>query len=496
MSVASRRAARKASGRRAQAARKKAGKSIKSSSAAKRARSRASERRRKAASAKAAAARRDAARPSVVKAKAASTAAARRDAARPSVQRAAAQKSAASAARSSRSGVQTRSTSDVATRRAQRKSSGQSALDKARAAARASSARLAAARRDAARPSVVRSRATSAAAARRDALRPSVVAARNANAAANQQAAQSMRSAGIRDLTGTPTRGLRPADIRRRPVPRPTTPSGPQRTSASTAAANQQAAQSLLGAGYRNVKGDKNKSTILQQIMSGFRNTLRGEGLPGDNPITAKPITTDGPSTRLPPPKPDIHGDPDRSPPVQPPVQPPMQPPMEPPITIPEYPGGGYPGGGYPGGGMMGGGFGYSPNLMRYESQQGAGQVPYYMAAARNSMNPNMSPAFMHAARNYDILGGMQRTRARPIEMMSARERAEIMNMGSNFNTPNYNSPYYQPSPQNQFDYFSNMVGGGGGKGAGRPMPQGMARAMSGGLGSFMGAMGGMGGMF
>jgi len=80
---------------------------------------------------------------------------------------------------------------------------------------------------------------------------------------------------------------------------------------------------------------------------------------------------------------------------------------MEPPITIPEYPGGGYPGGGYPGGGMMGGGFGYSPNLMRYESQQGAGQVPYYMAAARNSMNPNMSPAFMHAARNYDILGGL-----------------------------------------------------------------------------------------
>ena len=143
-----------------------------------------------------------------------------------------------------------------------------------------------------------------------------------------------------------------------------------------------------------------------------------------------------------------------------------MQPPMTPPVG--------------PGGGMMGGGFGYSPDLMRYESQQGAGQVPYYMAAARNAMTPNMSPAFMHAARNYDILGGMQRTRARPIEMMSARERAEIMNMRSNFNTPNYNSPY------NQFDYFRNMVGGGG-KGAGRPMPQ-----MTGGLGAFMGGMGGV----
>ena len=140
------------------------------------------------------------------------------------------------------------------------------------------------------------------------------------------------------------------------------------------------------------------------------------------------------------------------------------------------------------GGGIMGGlgGFGYSPALMAYESQQGAGQVPYYMAAARNAMTPNMSPAFMHAARNYDILGGMQRTRARPIEMMSARERAEIMNMGSNFNTPNYNSPY------NQFDYFRNMVGGGGGKGMGRPMPQGMASSMAGGLGAFMGGMGGM----
>ena len=133
---------------------------------------------------------------------------------------------------------------------------------------------------------------------------------------------------------------------------------------------------------------------------------------------------------------------------------------------------------------MMGGlgGFGYSPALMAYESQQGAGQVPYYMAAARNAMTPNMSPAFMHAARNYDILGGSQRTRARPVEMMSARERAEIMNMGSNFNVPNYNSPY------NQFDYFRNMVSGGG-KGMGSPMPQGMARGMAGGLGSFMGGM-------
>ena len=382
---------------------------------------------------------------------------------------------------------------------------------------------MAAARRDAARPSVVRSRATSAAAARRDALRPSVVAARNAAAnrmmsanqtpartstaplserklaaqasiarreaqrlgnqrraaEANRQAAESMRSAGIRDLTGTPTRGRRPANIRRRPVPRPTTPfpPGTRRTSPSTAAANQEAAESLLGAGFRNVGGDENRSTLPEQIMSGIRNVIGGETLP--------------PTTTPPPPR-GPNPDPPRRPQPEPPSTTPTPPPgatppgvtpdQMPPITSPGFPDSG---GRVPSGGM-GGGFGYSPDLMRYESQQGAGQVPYYMAAARNAMTPNMSPAFMHAARNYDILGGMQRTRARPIEMMSARERAEIMNMGSNFNTPNYNSPY------NQFDYFRNMVGGGGGKGMGRPMPQGMASGMAGGLGAFMGGMGGM----
>ena len=139
------------------------------------------------------------------------------------------------------------------------------------------------------------------------------------------------------------------------------------------------------------------------------------------------------------------------------------------PPQFPQYPG-------Y-GGGMMGGlgAFGYNPALMAFESQQGAGQVPYYMAAARNAQTPNMSPAFMHAARNYDILGGMQRTAPRPMEMMSAAERAQIAGM-SNFSTPNYNSPY------DQFNFFSNMVGSGGGKGMGRPMPQ-----MGSGLGAFYG---------
>ena len=137
----------------------------------------------------------------------------------------------------------------------------------------------------------------------------------------------------------------------------------------------------------------------------------------------------------------------------------------------------------YPGmyGGL--GAFGYSPALMQFESQQGAGQVPYYMAAARNAQTPNMSPAFMHAARNYDILGGMQRTMPRPIEMMGAAERAQIAGM-SNFSTPNYNSPY------DQFNFFSNMVSGGmptqvptgpSGKGA-RPSGVGLGALLASGM--------------
>lgn len=67
--------------------------------------------------------------------------------------------------------------------------------------------------------------------------------------------------------------------------------------------------------------------------------------------------------------------------------------------------------------------------LGMFESQQGAGQVPYYMAAARNAQNPNMSPAFQYAAQNYDVLGGSQRVAPRPMEMMSVAERRQINDM-------------------------------------------------------------------
>ena len=465
----------------------------------------------------AAAKRRDAARPSVRRSRAASTArssrsgvrtgsrtggtsaaARRRDAARPSVRRAAA----ASAARSSRSGVRTGS-----------RTGGTSA---------------AARRRDAARPSVVRSRAASAAARRRDANRPSVRRARTAAAnrmmSANQTPARTStaslaerRNAASAKLARQRAQTLA-ADRRRRQRQASGQADQRRRASASAAArnaaANKQAAQSLLGAGYRNVAGDKNRSTLGQQFMSGIRNLMRGElgfVFPGSGG-PRKPSVDDfkdrrkgGGEDQVRPPT-EVIGDPDRRPTDMPPE------------IIDDYSDRFPTGPGY-GGGMMGGlgGFGYSPALMAYESQQGAGQVPYYMAAARNAMTPNMSPAFMHAARNYDILGGSQRTRARPIEMMSARERAEIMNMGSNFNVPNYNSPYPQSPSQSQFDYFRQMVSDGGtpsprrpimemfpegpparfggpGKGAARPMSQDQARAMGGGLGSLIRS--GMMGMF
>jgi len=176
-----------------------------------------------------------------------------------------------------------------------------------------------------------------------------------------------------------------------------------------------------------------------------------------DRAKDATQITTDGPSTRLGTNTTTTGGDDttttggdDTTTTTLPPIGTFPLPPQ-----FPQYPG-------Y-GGGMTGGigAFGYSPALMQFESQQGAGQVPYYMAAARNQFNPNMSPAFQYAAQNYDILGGSQRIAPRPIEMMSAAERAQIAGIGSNFNTPNYNSPYAQSPPQSEFDFFKNMVSGG-----------------------------------
>jgi hypothetical protein len=63
--------------------------------------------------------------------------------------------------------------------------------------------------------------------------------------------------------------------------------------------------------------------------------------------------------------------------------------------------------------------------LSIFESQQGAGQMPYYMAASQGAT----SPAFQYAAQNYGTLGGSQRLGPRPMEMMSVAERRQINDM-------------------------------------------------------------------
>jgi|DEB0MinimDraft_10_1074344.scaffolds.fasta_scaffold00179_10 hypothetical protein len=107
--------------------------------------------------------------------------------------------------------------------------------------------------------------------------------------------------------------------------------------------------------------------------------------------------------------------------------------------------------------------------LQTFESQQGAGQVPYYMAAARNQYNPNMSPAFQYAAQNYDVLGGSQRLAPRPMEMMSVAERGQINDMAQAM------ADQEAKQRQAETDYQAGMdmvMRGGMGKGGPRTGPQ------------------------
>lgn len=72
--------------------------------------------------------------------------------------------------------------------------------------------------------------------------------------------------------------------------------------------------------------------------------------------------------------------------------------------------------------------------LRIFESQRGAGQVPYQMQPYQQglgSMPPpqGLSPAFQYAAQNFDRLGGSQRLMDRPMEMMSVAERQRINDM-------------------------------------------------------------------
>ena len=138
--------------------------------------------------------------------------------------------------------------------------------------------------------------------------------------------------------------------------------------------------------------------------------------------------------------------------------------------------------------------------LQIFESQQGAGQVPYYMAAARNQFNPNMSPAFQYAAQNYDVLGGAQRLAPRPMEMMSVAERQQINRMAEGMaNPPQIGLPQLgiprvptMPSPQQEYQQGMDMVMRGGGKGGpatGQQFmpPQGLAALLAQRFGGFGG---------
>ena len=422
---ASRRAQRKATGQAAQKAGKY--KSVKPSAAATRARSRASERRKK--SRQQAAAQASAAARIRAAEKAAANKAAEAAKRGPSATRAAAENKARQAAAARMMAVNNppsapRTPPEMSPRNIAAQQAARQA--QARFAAQAATAQKEKAR-------VAAARSAAAAAARRDANRPSVVAHQRASSFPKvkpqpkpEGMSLSRAKAGLYNLL----------------------PEFLRTDNKSGRTAEQQAFHdSIHGADARRDRRRKKKERV-NQIEA--------------DPDLSRP---DSPTPEVDPFRPII--DPSRQPEVMPPFDP----------RFPQYPG------------MSGGigAFGYSPASLMFESQQGAGQVPYYMAAARNAINPNLSPAFINAARNYDILGGMQRVMPRPIEMMSARERGQIMDMGSNFSVPNYNSPYYQPSPQSQFDFFNNMVGRGGGKGMGRPMSQPMARAMAGGLGSFFG---------
>ena len=103
-----------------------------------------------------------------------------------------------------------------------------------------------------------------------------------------------------------------------------------------------------------------------------------------------------------------------------------------------------------------------------FESQQGAGQVPYYMAAARNQYNPNMSPAFQYAAQNYDVLGGSQRLAPRPMEMMSVAERGQINDMAQAM----ADEQARKTQEEAEYRRGMDMILRGGGKGGPRTGPQ------------------------
>lgn len=104
--------------------------------------------------------------------------------------------------------------------------------------------------------------------------------------------------------------------------------------------------------------------------------------------------------------------------------------------------------------------------LRTFESQRGAGQIPYQMMPYQQglgSMRPGASPAFQYAAQNYQRLGGSQRLMDRPIEMMSAAERRTINDMSR--------AMAEQAQQQQEYDMGRRLMGKGGGAVGPQPVP-------------------------
>ena len=118
---------------------------------------------------------------------------------------------------------------------------------------------------------------------------------------------------------------------------------------------------------------------------------------------------------------------------------------------------------------------------MMYERMNmGAGQMPRQMQGL-GGFRRSLSPAFNYASQNYDRLGGMQRMRDRPEEMMSGRDRRGIDEINNLARLP-------RPQPVNPF-----MALGLGGMGYGGQFQQPFQRPEQrfGGLGSFLSNKGG-----
>lgn len=98
---------------------------------------------------------------------------------------------------------------------------------------------------------------------------------------------------------------------------------------------------------------------------------------------------------------------------------------------------------------------------------QGLGSLPSFRAPPQAPMqqNPNASPAFQYAAQNYSRLGGSQRLMDRPMEMMSVAERQRINEMAQGMlpQTPP------QVGPNEVASILSRMSAG---KGGGMVQPQ------------------------